>query len=61
MEENMARYRVDFEKTVGNGKPSKTSTQVNVNSVAEAKAKVLSMYGSASNVKVKIISVFQIK
>jgi hypothetical protein len=55
----MARYRVDFEKTTGNGKPSKTSTQVNVNSVAEARAKVLSQ-GNA-NTKINIIAVYPIK
>jgi len=57
----MARYRVMYEKTTGNGKPSKSTTEVNVGSQAEAKAKVLSLYGSASNVKVKVISVVALK
>jgi hypothetical protein len=60
-EEIMARYRVSYEKTTGNGRPSKSTTEVNVNSQADARAKVLSMYGSASNVKVKIISVVPVK
>jgi len=57
----MARFRVSYEKTVGNGKPSKSTTEVNVGSVAEARAKVLSMYGSPTNVKVKVISVVPLK
>jgi hypothetical protein len=57
----MTRYRVSFEKTTGSGKPSKTATEVSANSVAEAKSKVMSTHGSASNVKIKILSTVAVK
>jgi hypothetical protein len=53
----MTRYRVSFEKTLGNGKPFKTATEVYANSVEEAERKVISTHGSATNVEVKIIEV----
>jgi len=57
----MPKFRVTYEITVGNGKPSRTATQVNAKDPTDAAEKVMRLHDGPINEKIKIISVEPIK